>query len=292
MTEHGINFDELRNLTIGTVEFISPREIKVLLELNAPQNTALNTGVPTLFPKINGFVLIPNEAGSLVGIISWIGIEHSPYPKRKGFKDFDLIDLPFPLRKMSVSPLGILKKKDNSFEIERGVYSYPSVGDPVIIPTQKQLQAIVENKSDNAKVKIGNSPLAADTPVFVDPDKLFGRHIAVLGNTGSGKSCSVAGLIRWSLEAAKESKKEGIENPNARFIILDTNGEYTNTFDDLAKVRKFKVSLGEDEESFKQLRVPIWMWNSYEWSAIARASSGNSKAIVKTDITRDEEWYF
>ena len=262
--------------------FLPERE--VLLELNAPQNTALNTGVPTLFPKINGFVLIPNEAGSLVGIISWIGIEHSPYPKRKGFKDFDLIDLPFPLRKMSVSPLGILKKKDNSFEIERGVYSYPSVGDPVIIPTQKQLQAIVENKSDNAKVKIGNSPLAADTPVFVDPDKLFGRHIAVLGNTGSGKSCSVAGLIRWSLEAAKESKKEGIETPNARFIILDTNGEYTNTFDDLAKVRKFKVSLGEDEESFKQLRVPIWMWNSYEWSAIARASSGTQRPLLRQTL--------
>lgn len=284
MTEHGINFDELRNLTIGTVEFISPREIKVLLELNAPQNTALNTGVPTLFPKINGFVLIPNEAGALVGIISWIGIEHSPYPKRKGFKDFDLIDLPFPLRKMSVSPLGILKKKDNSFEIERGVYSYPSVGDPVIIPTQKQLQAIVENKSDNAKVKIGNSPLAANTPVFVDPDKLFGRHIAVLGNTGSGKSCSVAGLIRWSLEAARENKKDGIENPNARFIILDPNGEYTNTFDDLAKVRKFKVSLGKNEKSFEQLRVPVWMWNSYEWSSIARASSGTQRPLLRQTL--------
>ena len=284
MTEHGINFDELRNLTIGTVEFISPREIKVLLELNAPQNTALNTGVPTLFPKINGFVLIPNEAGALVGIISWIGIEHSPYPKRKGFKDFDLIDLPFPLRKMSVSPLGIPKKKDNSFEIERGVYSYPSVGDPVIIPTQKQLQAIVENKSDNAKVKIGNSPLAANTPVFVDPDKLFGRHIAVLGNTGSGKSCSVAGLIRWSLEAARENKKDGIENPNARFIILDPNGEYTNTFDDLAKVRKFKVSLGKNEKGFEQLHVPVWMWNSYEWSSIARASSGTQRPLLRQTL--------
>ena len=65
MTEHGINFDELRNLTIGTVEFISPREIKVLLELNAPQNTALNTGVPTLFPKINGFVYLPNVPNTL-----------------------------------------------------------------------------------------------------------------------------------------------------------------------------------------------------------------------------------
>lgn len=89
-------FEHIRNQTIGTVEYVSPREIKVLLEINAPQNTSINTGIPQLFPKVNGFILIPNESGALVGIISWIGIEYSPYPKRKGYKDFDLIDLPFP----------------------------------------------------------------------------------------------------------------------------------------------------------------------------------------------------
>lgn len=211
-----INYDDLRNLTIGTVESVSPREIRILLDLNAPQNTALNTGTPTLFPKINGYVLLPNEAGALIGMISWIGIEHSPYPKRKGFKDFDLVDLPFPLRKMSISPLGILKKEDKGYKIERGVYSYPSVGDAVVIPTHEQLQSIVENKDENAKIKIGNSPLAANAPVYVDPDKLFGRHVAVLGNTGSGKSCSVAGLIRWSLEAVK-NEIEPNKNPQCSF---------------------------------------------------------------------------
>ncbi len=278
------DFDQLRNNTIGNVESISPREIRILLELEAPQNTAINTGVPTLFPKINGFVIIPNESGGLVCIISWIGIEHSPYPKRKGLKDFDIIDLPFPLRKMSVNPLGILKKKNDGYEIERGVYSYPSVGDPVVIPSQLQLQAIVQNDSKNAKIKIGNSPLAANTPVYVDPDKLFGRHIAVLGNTGSGKSCSVAGLIRWSMESAKEKMKNGTDNPNARFIILDPNGEYTDTFDDIREgdnVRKFKVAFGDDETGFEQLRVPAWMWNSYEWSSIAQASARTQRPLLR-----------
>lgn len=285
MNEKILHYDNLRNLIIGTVEFISPKEIKVVLDIEAPQNTALNTGVPTLFPKINGYVLIPNESGALVGMISWIGIEPSRYPKRKGFKDFDLIDLPFPLRKMSVSPLGILKNNEKGYEIERGVYNFPSVGDPVIIPTQEQLQAIVENKSANAKVKIGYSPLAANTPVFVDPDKLFGRHTAVLGNTGSGKSCSVAGLIRWSLEAAKKDKKENINNPNARFIIIDPNGEYTNTFDcdeqKIATVRKFRVKFGGDNDDYKQLRVPIWMWNSYEWCSITQASSKVQNPLLR-----------
>lgn len=279
-----ISYDDLRNLTIGSVESVSPSEIKILLDINAPQNTSLNTGEPTLFPKINGYVLIPNEAGSLICIISYLGVELSSYPKRKGLKDFDLIDLPFPLRKMSVNPLGIIKKEnDGSYKIDRGVYSYPSIGDSVVIPTRKQLESIVENKDKNAQIKIGVSPLAANANVYVDADKIFGRHIAILGNTGSGKSCSVAGLIRWSLISAKKNNKNSDKDKlNARFIILDPNGEYSNAFDDFSP-RKFQVFLREDKNS-QQLEVPIWMWNSYEWSAVVQASSRAQRPLLRQTL--------
>lgn len=275
--------DDLRHTTIGTVEFVSPTEIKVLLDVNAPQNTSINTGTPTQFPKVNGFVLVPSEGGSLIGVISWIGIEHSNYPKRKGFKDFDLIDLPYPLRKMSVNPLGILKKNSTGFKVERGVYSYPSVGDPVSIPTESQLQAIVENKDENV-FKIGHSPYAANAPVNVSVDRLFGRHVAVLGNTGSGKSCTVAGLIRWSLQSAQKEKNPENKNLNARFIILDPNGEYSETFNDFeSKVRKFKVE-PEENDGWIQLEVPSWMWNSYEWSSITQASGRTQRPLLRRGL--------
>ena len=45
------DFDHLRNLTVGTVDYVSPNEIKVVLDLSAPHNTAINTGVPTLFSE-------------------------------------------------------------------------------------------------------------------------------------------------------------------------------------------------------------------------------------------------
>ena len=280
------NYDDIRKNVVGTVEFVSPKEIKVLLDIEAPLNTAINSGVPQLFPRINGFLLIPNESGALIGLISWIGIEYSPYPKRKGYKDFDLVDLPFPLRKVSLSPIGILKETEKGFEVERGVYSYPSVGDIVIIPSTEHLKAIVQNESKNAKVQIGVSPLTANAPVFIDPDKMFGRHLAVLGNTGSGKSCSVAGLIRWSIEAANKElvqnagKDEESKKVNARFIILDPNGEYGECFDDLTTVQKFKVKLN-DEEGIKQLKVPSWMWNSWEWISIAQASARTQRPILR-----------
>ena len=276
-------FDYIRNQTIGTVEAVSPKDIKILLEINAPQNTAINTGVPQLFPKVNGFVLIPNEAGALIGMVSWIGVEYSSFPKRKGYKDFDLIDLPFPLRKLYINPIGVLKQKNDGYEIERGVYNYPSVGDIVVIPNQSQLRAIVQNKDENAWVQIGVSSLAANAPVFVNPDKVFGRHIAILGNTGSGKSCSVAGLIRWSIESAK-SKIKAKNKLNSRFIILDPNGEYTDSFNDLVNVRKFQIVLNEkkaSDKTIRQLKVPSWMWNSYEWSSIAQASGKTQRPLLR-----------
>ena len=68
----------LAGLVIGTVESVAPDDIHVLLELDSPQAIALNTGSPSPFPRINGYVLIPSEAGATVAYIRWIGIERSP----------------------------------------------------------------------------------------------------------------------------------------------------------------------------------------------------------------------
>ncbi len=268
------------SLRIGTIDFVSPDEIKVLLDIEAPDGVALNTGIPRPFPRINGYVLMPSDEGYLVAQVEWITIERSQYPKRKGMQDFGLIDLPYPLRKISLNPLGCLFFGDRSsdgkesYRFQRGVEGYPTVGAPVLLPTQTQLRAIVES-GDNRSVLIGNSPLAANAKVMIDPDRVFGRHLAVLGNTGSGKSCSVAGLIRWSLEAAKQQQET---TPNARFIILDPNGEYANTFKDMSEVRVYAV---EAIQNIKQLQVPLWFWNSAEWISFTQASSKTQRPLLK-----------
>ena len=105
--------EQLASLRVGTVEYISPDKIQVLLDIESPDSIALNTGIPRNFPRINGYVLIPIDLGFVVGQVSWITIECSPYPKRSGFQDFGLIDLPFPLRKMELQPVGTLCAKRN-----------------------------------------------------------------------------------------------------------------------------------------------------------------------------------
>ena len=171
-------------------------------------------------------------------------------------QDFGLVDLPFPARLMTLTPLGTLvaytSGGDLVFEVRRGVDVFPSVGDPVLLPGADQLRAIVEGESAGTpgRILLGHCPTAGRAPVHLDPDKLFGRHLAVLGNTGAGKSCSVAGLVRWSIEAAQAARIEAAENepagskrdphPNVRFIVLDPNGEYARAFKDL-DVRLFRV---------------------------------------------------
>lgn len=283
--------EHIASLRIGSVESVSPSQIRVVLELDAPQATALNAGVPTAFPRINNYVLIPNEGSALVGMISWIGVEASNYPKRRGLKDFDLVDLPFPIRRMVITPIGTLVRRRNandgmpSLKLDRGVNRYPSVGDGVLLASPEEVKAIIESSGADDRVSIGRSALSSDAIVSVDPNKLFGRHLAVLGNTGSGKSCSVSGLIHWSLGRSIEAS--GGSSCNARFIILDPNGEYGNAFQSLGRpVRRYQVSLTDDDSSSKgnngweSLCLPAWLWNSHEWCSFASAAPGVQRPLL------------
>ena len=272
-------FEQAGSLRIGTVGFVSPDDINVVLDIETPESVAINAGAPLHFPRVNSYLLIPVDGAYLVGQVEWITVENSPFPKRRGMQDFGLIDLPYPLRKLRLNPLGTLRRRsdDEPFVFQRGADALPTVGASVVLPTAAQLRAIVES-GEQRRVKIGSSALAGDAAVFIDPDRLFGRHLAVLGNTGSGKSCSVAGLIRWSLEQAAAQSRGG--RPNARFIILDPNGEYARAFGDdgIATARVFKV---RPDDHSTQLTVPLWFWNSDEWSSFARASSGVQQPLLR-----------
>ena len=267
----------LASLRIGTVEYISPDRIEVQLDVESPESVALNTGTPMGFPRINGYVMIPIDLGFVVGQVTWITIQRSPYPKRRGFQDFGLIDLPFPLRKMELQPVGTLRSVEDGYKFKRGLESFPSVGDIVILPTDEQLRFIVES-GDNRRVYIGNSPLVGNAKVMIDPDRLFGRHLAVLGNTGSGKSCSVAGLIRWSTESAREKLADGKETVNSRFIVLDPNGEYGKAFADKSNANIYTVNV--EGGAKKQLEVPLWFWNTDEWCGFTKASPKTHRTTI------------
>ncbi len=269
-------FESAGSLRVGSVVFVSPDEIRVVLDIDAPESVALNTGLPRTFPRVNGYLLVPVDDSYLVGQIEWITVERTSHSSKEFSYDRTLIDLPQPLRRMRLNPLGTLRTVDakGSYRFQRGADSLPSIGTVVQLPTDNQLRSIVES-GEGRRVKIGTSPLAGNAEVCIDPDRLFGRHLAVLGNTGSGKSCSVAGLIRWSLEQAGNT-------PNARFIVLDPNGEYARAFtaeSSSIRARVFKVD-PDKEAGELPLQVPLWFWNSSEWCCFSQASAKTQRPVL------------
>ena len=150
--------EQISTLRIGTVDSVSPDRIEVSIDISAPESIALNTGIPRPFPRVNDYLLIPVDESFITGQVEWLTVERSAFPKRSGMRDFGLVDLPYPLRKLRLNPLGTLRMRRESedFVFRRGADVLPTVGESVLLPTSNQLRAIVESGEGN-RVRIGTS---------------------------------------------------------------------------------------------------------------------------------------
>lgn len=284
-------------VVIGHVEEVSPTSVSVLIETEAPHGTSFANGSLQRFPRVNGFVVLPCEVGAVLAVVVWLGIDdigsvHS---------GSDALALPLPRRRLRAIPLGLLRSESTDTErihLERGALLFPSVGDPVRLPTAAESVAAVPTlhfdpeDATRSALHLGSAPMAAHIPVGVSANRIFGRHLAILGNTGSGKSCTLTHLLRESASRAAAS------NGSFRAIVLDLNGEYGNAFDDLAPgvpVVRYAVRAQDDiatesdagaghdsaKDEVKPLRVPFWMWNYREWHAFADPSGKSQAPILR-----------
>ncbi len=108
---------------------------------------------------------------------------------------------------------------ETDFSFERGISSYPLPGQPICLTTIGELRKVYQ-EPDKSSVRIGMLAQAAGLPVHLLTDELLGKHFALLGATGSGKSCSLALILQAILD----------ECPNAHIILLDPHNEYSSAF--------------------------------------------------------------
>jgi hypothetical protein len=291
------NYDQLihESLVIGRVEEVSPSVVTVEVDVEAPHGTSFAHGTLQRFPRVNGFVVLPCEDGAILAVVLWIGMNEASAPRTQ---PPDALGLPTPRRRLRAVPLGLLRSAPGArrgVNLERGALLFPSVGDPVRLPTAAEAAATVpavgKDDADSSRpgLMLGSAPMAAHTAVTISANRLFGRHLAILGNTGSGKSCSLTHLLRES------TRHTAAGRGSFRAVVLDLNGEYGHAFDDLAAnlpVRRYTIGGGvgpalsqEDVDGADianfvgQLRVPYWLWNYREWHAFADPS-GRSQAPV------------
>ena len=131
---------------------------------------------------------------------------------------------------------------------ERGISQYPAINDEVHLVTEDDL-AKIYGTAGKGEISIGRLAGAESIPVRIDLDRLITRHSAVLGSTGSGKSTTVASLLR-SIASGVGAEKAF---PSARILLLDVHGEYGQALKSVAKI--FRITPQEGEE---RLVVPYW----------------------------------
>jgi DNA helicase HerA-like ATPase len=142
---------------------------------------------------------------------------------------------------------------------QRGVTRYPRLGQEVRAVSQADL-ALVFAHPDVSCVRLGTVQQSSGLPAYVVTDGLLGKHFAVLGTTGTGKSCTVALILQAILQ----------RHPNGHVLILDPHNEYAPAFGSRA------VLINP-----ASLRLPYWMMNGDELiSALVSADGPEREAEV------------
>lgn len=158
-----------------------------------------------------------------------------------------------------------------------GVIRKPTLQAKVRIITPEELKLIV-GEENNGSMILGNSPLYDDCAIRININELFSNHMAIFGNTGSGKSCGVARLLQ-----------NVFTNPSflpykASFFIFDAYGEYHNAFKDINKINpnyNFKYYTTNRQDKEHLLSIPLWLLDTDDYALLLEADTHSQLTIIE-----------
>lgn len=129
---------------------------------------------------------------------------------------------------------------------------------------------------------VGAAAAFPGSDVTIDVDKFFGFHFAIFGNTGSGKSNTLASILQRIFSKSSYSAK------GAKFVILDSNGEYGNAFSQLHAVNPDimvrELAATEDKTAPNHLEIPVWALSADDWAILLNASERTQIPILQRAI--------
>lgn len=143
-----------------------------------------------------------------------------------------------------LSPLGELGVNG---EFKRGLAHYPTTGAEVHALSTMQLERIFSDTAEGG-YKVGKLSASENTDIYFNASKFFGRHAAILGQTGSGKSWTVASLIQSSLRTM----------PSSHIIVLDMHAEYGDKEMGVKARSPFPEAKVRCLDA-RELEVPYWL---------------------------------
>ena len=158
-----------------------------------------------------------------------------------------------------------------------GVIRKPTLNAKIRIINGEEL-SVITGRNNESSFLLGVSPLYNDYPVYVDINKLFSNHLAIFGNSGSGKSCGVARMLQNIFS------NNNVLPYKANFLIFDAYGEYHNAFKDINKINPnyhFKYYTTSKQDPNNRLRIPIWLFGVNDMALLLSATEHSQLPIIE-----------
>ena len=237
------------------------------------------------FAQLNSYVIVPYQNYYIVAEVSGVREKDLNVPFSNPTEQ--ILSKIQAGKYLEVLPIGTIK--DDQFDF--GVSVYPTLYSDVLYIKEQELDTIFKTNSSKKPIEgtdkyrytslpIGKSIIFPDYEVKIDIDKFFGSHSAVLGNTGSGKSCTIASMLQTLY------KLENNSATGSTFIFFDVNGEYKQAFKNLKdnkdiQVTNFSIDTEATNEKFQ---LPHWFLNIDEWALLLKASEKSQLPILRNAL--------
>lgn len=232
--------------------------------------------------EVGSYISLYEIGRTIIGEI--VGVEEKPQINNK------MMSKPNSSRLIYINLIGEIA--DDKFFF--GVSKMPLIFSEVCIISRHDLQIMLEvpdeitiDDSETGATKLnllsmGKSVIFPDYAVKVNIDKFFGFHFAVFGNTGAGKSNTLAHIIQSIFEKKNYSAK------GAKFVVIDSNGEYAQAFSKITEnnsdiqVKNYLAT--EDNTINTRLEIPAWALSADDWALLLHASEKTQIPILKRAI--------
>jgi DNA helicase HerA-like ATPase len=183
--------------------------------------------------QVGGLVKLVRPNGRVYGLIEALSI---PLPRDE--------DMDAELRIAEIGLIGeaIDPEEGGDGHFYRGVSALPTLNDVVVLADHTDTSLVYAQPHAQA-VTIGTLHQDSRVPACLSVDDMLGKHFAIVGATGSGKSCALVLILKGILD----------RNPHAHIVLLDPHGEYGQAF-------------GEQVEhlNVRTFRFPYWLLNFEE----------------------------
>ena len=276
-----------RRRAIGSVVAVSADKFVIEMHGGTDSFTVVGFDDVHYVARLGSFVMIPAQAQYVVAEI--VGL------RERDVGSGGDIDKAASAKFLDVVPVGMLPIEGGRFRF--GVSIFPSLYSDALYALDDELDRIFDTSPASEPsvgpggvacvpaeatrlriLEIGQSVVFEDYGVKVRIDEFFGGHAAVLGNTGSGKSCTVASILQELFEKPEEHHARG-----ATFVVLDVNGEYHQAFSDIAVGGVIGVErlILDGTADAGRFRIPHWFLDLSEWELLLQASERTQVPILR-----------